>query len=83
MSDKIIGRIETDPAKFRHEDVYPGMRCIWSRAIVILTTAVKIPGDVSSGDPYQAEQGEHGVCKILAHAATIKNRFIDRRIDPS
>ena len=60
----------------------PGVRGVGDRAIGVLLAVIEVAADVAAGNADRANQGDHGVCEILADPISGFNRFINRRVDP-
>ena len=81
MGDEVIGGIKADPAEVGQQDIDPGVGGIGGGAVMVFAAAVEIAGDVAGGDADVAEEGDHGVGKVLTDALVAGDRFVDRRVD--
>jgi hypothetical protein len=48
---------------------------------VVFAAAVEIAGDIAGRNPHVAQQGDHGVGKVLADALAADDGFVDGRVD--
>jgi len=78
MGDEVVGGVEAHPAQVGQEHIDPGVSGVRGGAVVILAAAVEVAGDVAGGDADMAQEGDHGVGKVLANALAADDGLIDR-----
>ena len=81
VGDEVIGGIEADPTEVGQQDIDPGVGGIGGGAVMVFAAAIEIAGDVAGGDADMAEQGDHGVGKVLANALAADDGFVDGGVD--
>ena len=77
VGNEIVGGIEADPAEMGHESLNPCVGGVGCRAVVVLAAAIEIAGDITGWNPDMAQQGDHGVSKVLADALSADDGFVD------
>ena len=81
VGDEVVGGVEADPTEMRQQDVDPGVGCVGGGAVVVFAAAIEIAGDVARGNADEAQQGDHGVGKVLADALAADDGLVDRGVD--
>ena len=81
VGDQVVGGVEAHPAQMRQQHIDPGVGGIRRRAVVVLAAAIEIAGNVAGGNAHMAQQGNHGVGKILADTFAADDGFINGRVD--
>src|SRR4029077_5392457 len=74
---EVIGGIKANPAQMRKQHIDPGVGGVGGGSVVVFAAAVKVSRDVTSGDAHQAQQGDHGVRKVLTDALATDDGLVD------